>query len=112
MSGAVPSGFLALPRVDPTLAREVQDDLEKVEELLRESVRSSDPMLNTPSRQLALRIGRTRRMRLGVRPSPALKMGRRRWSQRSMTPQHGSVRSYGWKRSLTPTATAHSTAYT
>ncbi|MFD3685043.1 polyprenyl synthetase family protein [Nocardiopsis sp. NPDC058631] len=45
MSGAVPSGFLALPRVDPTLAREVQDNLEKVEDLLRESVASSDPLL-------------------------------------------------------------------
>ena len=52
MSGAVPSGFLALPRVDPTLAREVQDDLEKVEELLRESVRSSDPMLTEAASHL------------------------------------------------------------
>ncbi|MEU3018393.1 MULTISPECIES: polyprenyl synthetase family protein [unclassified Nocardiopsis] len=52
MSGAVPSGFLALPRVDPTLAREIQDDLEKVEELLRESVRSSDPMLTEAASHL------------------------------------------------------------
>ena len=52
MSGAVPSGFLALPRVDPALARQVQDDLEKVEELLRESVRSSDPLLTEAASHL------------------------------------------------------------
>ncbi|MGW9346241.1 polyprenyl synthetase family protein [Nocardiopsis flavescens] len=52
MSGAVPSGFLALPRVDSTLAREVQDGLEKVEDLLRESVRSSDPMLTEAASHL------------------------------------------------------------
>ena len=45
VSGAVPSGFLALPRVDPTLAREVQDSLEQVDELLLESVKCSDPLL-------------------------------------------------------------------
>ncbi|GAA1092396.1 polyprenyl synthetase family protein [Nocardiopsis composta] len=45
MSGAVPSGFLALPSVDAALAREVQEDLEKVEALLHESVEASDPLL-------------------------------------------------------------------
>lgn len=52
MSGAVPSGFLALPRVDPTLAREVQDNLEKVEDLLRESVASEDPLLSEAASHL------------------------------------------------------------
>jgi heptaprenyl diphosphate synthase len=52
VSGAVPSGFLALPRVDPTLAREIQDDLEKVEDLLRESVASSDPLLTEAASHL------------------------------------------------------------
>ncbi|MEE2047475.1 polyprenyl synthetase family protein, partial [Nocardiopsis tropica] len=52
MSGAVPSGFLALPRVDPTLAREVQDNLEKVEDLLRDSVASSDPLLSEAASHL------------------------------------------------------------
>ncbi|WP_304453280.1 polyprenyl synthetase family protein [Nocardiopsis sp. YSL2] len=52
MSGAVPSGFLALPRVDPTLAREILDDLEKVEDLLRESVASSDPLLTEAASHL------------------------------------------------------------
>ncbi|QUX28711.1 polyprenyl synthetase family protein [Nocardiopsis akebiae] len=52
MSGAVPSGFLALPRVDDALAREVQDNLEKVEDLLRESVASSDPLLTEAASHL------------------------------------------------------------
>ena len=52
MSGAVPSGFLALPRVDPTLAREVQDSLEQVDELLLESVKSSDPLLTEAASHL------------------------------------------------------------
>ncbi|GAA2025436.1 polyprenyl synthetase family protein [Nocardiopsis rhodophaea] len=45
VSGAVPSGFLALPSIDATLAREVQEGLEQVEEVLREAVVASDPML-------------------------------------------------------------------
>ncbi|MFD6951062.1 geranylgeranyl pyrophosphate synthase [Nocardiopsis sp. TSRI0078] len=52
MSGAVPSGFLALPRVDAALASEVQDNLEKVEDLLRESVASSDPLLTEAASHL------------------------------------------------------------
>jgi heptaprenyl diphosphate synthase len=52
VSGAVPSGFLALPRVDDALAREVQDNLEKVEDLLRESVASSDPLLTEAASHL------------------------------------------------------------
>ncbi|WP_047869321.1 polyprenyl synthetase family protein [Nocardiopsis sp. RV163] len=52
MSGAVPSGFLALPRVDDALAREVQVNLEKVEDLLRESVSSSDPLLTEAASHL------------------------------------------------------------
>ncbi|RKS07445.1 heptaprenyl diphosphate synthase [Nocardiopsis sp. Huas11] len=58
MSGAVPSGFLALPRVDPTLAREIQDDLERVEELLRESVASSDPLLTEAASHLLVAGGK------------------------------------------------------
>lgn len=52
MSGAVPSGFLALPSVDPTLAREVQDSLEQVDELLLESVKCSDPLLTEAASHL------------------------------------------------------------
>ncbi|MEV2275851.1 polyprenyl synthetase family protein [Nocardiopsis sp. NPDC049922] len=52
MSGAVPSGFLALPRVDPTLAREVQAGLEEVESLLRSTVESSNPMLTEAASHL------------------------------------------------------------
>ena len=52
MSGAVPSGFLALPRVDPSLAREVQDDLDKVEAMLADSVRSTDPLLTEAASHL------------------------------------------------------------
>ena len=52
MSGAVPSGFLALPRVDLSLAREVQDDLDKVEEMLRDSVSSADPLLTEAASHL------------------------------------------------------------
>ncbi|WP_193518070.1 polyprenyl synthetase family protein [Nocardiopsis kunsanensis] len=52
MSGAVPSGFLALPRVDLSLAREVQDDLDKVEELLEDSVSSADPLLTESASHL------------------------------------------------------------
>ncbi|WP_285731790.1 polyprenyl synthetase family protein [Nocardiopsis sp. ATB16-24] len=52
MSGAVPSGFLALPSVDTDLAREIQESLEKVEELLRESVASSDPLLTEAASHL------------------------------------------------------------
>ncbi|WP_046472029.1 polyprenyl synthetase family protein [Allosalinactinospora lopnorensis] len=52
MSGAVPSGFLALPNVDATLAREIQDGLEQVEEVLRDTVAVSDPMLNEAATHL------------------------------------------------------------
>ncbi|MFV2197098.1 polyprenyl synthetase family protein [Nocardiopsis sp. LOL_012] len=52
MSGAVPSGFLALPRVDPTLAREVQENLDRVEALLRSTVESSNPMLTEAASHL------------------------------------------------------------
>ncbi|WP_460860406.1 polyprenyl synthetase family protein [Nocardiopsis coralliicola] len=45
MSGAVPSGFLALPSVDAALAREVQTELDRVEELLHDTVAASDPLL-------------------------------------------------------------------
>lgn len=52
MSGAVPSGFLALPSVDATLAREVQVDLERVEETLRSTVAASDPLLSEAATHL------------------------------------------------------------
>ncbi|MCY9787420.1 polyprenyl synthetase family protein [Nocardiopsis sp. EMB25] len=52
MSGAVPSGFLALPRVDPTLAREIQAGLDEVEDLLRSTVESSNPMLTEAASHL------------------------------------------------------------
>ncbi|RCV52857.1 polyprenyl synthetase family protein [Marinitenerispora sediminis] len=45
MSGAVPSGFLALPSIDQALAREVQAGLDRVEKLLRDTVDASDPLL-------------------------------------------------------------------
>ncbi|MFW6640167.1 polyprenyl synthetase family protein [Nocardiopsis algeriensis] len=64
MSGAVPSGFLALPRVDPTLAREIQESLEKVEDLLMESVRSSDPMLTEAASHLLAAGGKRLRAML------------------------------------------------
>ncbi|MDA2804607.1 polyprenyl synthetase family protein [Nocardiopsis suaedae] len=52
MSGAVPSGFLALPSVDPVLARAVQDDLERVEEVLRDTVEAGDPLLRQAAAHL------------------------------------------------------------
>ncbi|MBB4929310.1 heptaprenyl diphosphate synthase [Lipingzhangella halophila] len=52
MSGAVPSGFLALPSVDATLAREIQDELENVEEVLKSTVEASDPMLSQSANHL------------------------------------------------------------
>lgn len=45
MSGYVPSGFLALPSVDESLAREVQAELELVEERLHATVVASDQLL-------------------------------------------------------------------
>nr|WP_218909362.1 polyprenyl synthetase family protein [Nocardiopsis sinuspersici] len=41
-----------MPRVDAALAREVEDNLEKVENLLRESVASSDPLLTEAASHL------------------------------------------------------------
>ncbi|MDA8368778.1 MAG: polyprenyl synthetase family protein [Nocardiopsaceae bacterium] len=52
MSGAVPSSFLALPSIDETLAREVQEGLEQVEKVLRETVTASDPMLTEAATHL------------------------------------------------------------
>ncbi|MFC3994594.1 polyprenyl synthetase family protein [Nocardiopsis sediminis] len=52
MSGAVPSGFLALPSVDAGLAREVQDSLDQVEKVLREAVAASDPILTEAATHL------------------------------------------------------------
>jgi heptaprenyl diphosphate synthase len=52
VSGAVPSGFLALPSVDATLAREVQEGLDQVEKVLREAVAASDPMLTEAATHL------------------------------------------------------------
>ncbi|GLU49240.1 polyprenyl synthetase family protein [Nocardiopsis ansamitocini] len=52
MSGAVPSGFLTLPTVDDALAQEIQADLVQVEDLLRETVEASDPLLNEAAAHL------------------------------------------------------------
>lgn len=52
MSGAVPSGFLALPGIDATLAREVHGALQQVEDELRDAVAASDPMLTDAARHL------------------------------------------------------------
>ncbi len=52
MSGAVPSGFLALPSVDATLAREIQQELEQVEDVLQQTVVASDPMLSDAAHHL------------------------------------------------------------
>ncbi|WP_026124395.1 polyprenyl synthetase family protein [Nocardiopsis baichengensis] len=52
MSGAVPSGFLALPSIDPVLAQEVQADLVRVEETLRDTVAASDPLLREAAAHL------------------------------------------------------------
>ncbi|MBV2361806.1 polyprenyl synthetase family protein [Streptomonospora nanhaiensis] len=52
MSGAVPSDFLALPSIDAGLAKEVQEALDQVEKLLRESVAASDPLLTEAASHL------------------------------------------------------------
>ncbi|GAA1759781.1 MULTISPECIES: polyprenyl synthetase family protein [Streptomonospora] len=52
MSGAVPSDFLALPSIDAGLAKEVQEALDEVENLLRESVSASDPLLTEAASHL------------------------------------------------------------
>ncbi|GAB3443532.1 polyprenyl synthetase family protein [Streptomonospora sediminis] len=52
MSGAVPSDFLALPSIDAGLAKEVQEALDEVEKLLRESVSASDPLLTEAASHL------------------------------------------------------------
>ncbi|QBI56026.1 polyprenyl synthetase family protein [Streptomonospora litoralis] len=52
MSGAVPSDFLALPSIDAGLAKEVQEALDHVEELLRETVSASDPLLTEAASHL------------------------------------------------------------
>ncbi|GAA4904474.1 polyprenyl synthetase family protein [Streptomonospora salina] len=52
MSGAVPSDFLALPSIDAGLAKGVQEALDDVESLLRESVSASDPSINDAASHL------------------------------------------------------------
>ena len=52
MSGAVPSGFLTLPSIDKALAGEIQAELEQVEQLLRDTVEESDPLLNEAAAHL------------------------------------------------------------
>ncbi|MFD0772938.1 polyprenyl synthetase family protein, partial [Streptomonospora algeriensis] len=52
MSGAVPSDFLALPSIDADLAKEVQEALDEVEKLLRESVAVSDPLITDAASHL------------------------------------------------------------
>ncbi|KIH97817.1 geranylgeranyl pyrophosphate synthase [Streptomonospora alba] len=52
MSGAVPSDFLALPSIDAGLAKEVQEALDDVENLLRESVSASDPLITEAASHL------------------------------------------------------------
>jgi len=52
VSGAVPSGFLTLPSIDKALAGEIQAELEQVEQLLRDTVEESDPLLNEAAAHL------------------------------------------------------------
>jgi heptaprenyl diphosphate synthase len=52
VSGAVPSGFLTLPSIDETLAREIQAELEQVEKVLRDAVAESDPLLREAASHL------------------------------------------------------------
>ncbi|WP_344973072.1 polyprenyl synthetase family protein [Salinactinospora qingdaonensis] len=52
MSGAVLSDFLALPSIDATLAQEVQSDLDRVEDMLRDTVATSDPLLTEAATHL------------------------------------------------------------